>query len=134
MSIKATYYLDNIKKNDIMSWSLSSQTGTTGTITLQDDNNKIYFTAKKSAEDGYAFNVLQPSVQSAVYTGEAKLKLVVTLDQDTAEIKQNINAYSVVEPKSQEALGCGYNIFIEDSTDNDYNDYYVNVVAWSKQN
>lgn len=59
------------------------------------------------------------------------LKLVVTCETEVDEIHENINSYSVTDDKAA-TLGHGYNFCIEDATDKDYNDIYINLIGWAK--
>lgn len=124
MSNTATYYLPNIDEGNIMFWSLCSQTGSTGSIVLKDDN-QIYFNKTK---DDSSNNLQVITTDSAIYRGGANLRLEVVLNEG-CNINQIINAYNIADSSSR-TLGCSYNYCLEDSTDNDFNDYYINVVAW----
>lgn len=127
MSNSANYYLNNINQGDIMFWSLCSQTASTGSIVLKDDN-QTYFNKIK---DDSSTNLEVIANDSAVYGGGANLRIEVVLN-DGCNINQIINSYNITDPSSK-TLGCAYNYFLEDSTDNDFNDYYINVVAWKNK-
>jgi hypothetical protein len=56
------------------------------------------------------------------------LQLVVTVNtSDTLQFV--ISPYSVATPSGQ-TVGQGYNILLEDATDNDFNDLFVSIIAW----
>ncbi len=129
MATKATYTLDTFNKNDFMYWTVSSQAGSKATIILKDDN-KIYFTAKKTVSD---WNILTLGQGGAQYEGGRNLRIEIEIyDHPDIYIKQSINGYNITTDTAV-TVGSGYNICVEDHKDNDFNDYFISVVAWKKK-
>ncbi|SFR64779.1 hypothetical protein [Anaeromicropila populeti] len=128
MANTATYKIGNIEKGNIMFWSVCTQCGSHGVVTLKDDQ-QTYFTAKKDTDD---WNLQSLAQAYAIYQGGDNLRLEVEVTYPNADIEQSINSYNITDPSSN-IVGYGYNYCIEDSTDNDYNDYYIDLVAWRKK-
>jgi len=129
MGTKAIYTLDTFKKTEFMYWTVSSQAGSKATIILRDDN-KIYFTAKKLVED---WNLLTLEQGCARYDGGRNLRIEIEVyDHPEIFIKQSINSYNITTDTAV-TVGSGFNICVEDHLDNDFNDYFISIVAWKKK-
>lgn len=124
MSNTATYLITNFQKGDFMAWTVCSQCLSCGTITLKDDNT-TYFTAVKQSP---STDLQLISQGSNTYNGGPHLRIEVSLPSGY-NVKQCILSSNIVDDVSN-IVGYLYNYCIEDSTDNDYNDYYVNLAAW----
>ncbi|SFR64820.1 hypothetical protein [Anaeromicropila populeti] len=128
MANTATFQLNNFENGNIMFWSVFAQTGTHGTITLK-DNKKEYFSVRKGTDDERIVSLAQ---SSAVYQGKANLCIEIDIPDRGVDIKQSINSYNMVDTNSN-VIACGYNFCIGAATDKDYNDYYINIIAWKKK-
>lgn len=121
--------LDTFKRGDYMFWSVCSQAGSKATIVLKDDS-KVYFTVNKSTADWHLLKLAQ---DSADYTGGRNLRIEIEVyDHPDLDIKGSINAYNITTDKGS-TVGYGYNICIEDYKDEDFNDYFISIVAWNKK-
>lgn len=60
-----------------------------------------------------------------------KLFLDIGIPQ-SSEIRQSISANSITDSLARK-VGQIYTFCIEDSTDEDYNDFYINIAAWDKK-
>lgn len=60
-----------------------------------------------------------------------KLFLDIDIPQ-RSEIRQSISANSITDSLARK-VGQIYTFCIEDSTDEDYNDFYINIAAWDKK-
>lgn len=60
-----------------------------------------------------------------------KLFLDIDIPQ-SSEIRQSISANSITDSLARK-VGQIYTFCIEDSTDEDYNDFYINIAAWDKK-
>lgn len=128
MANTATYYVPNFQKGDHMYWAIASKAGSKAYIVLKDDN-KIYLEVKKE-ESTLTFKNL--ALGTATYEGGKNLRIeIIVYDYEKLDIKSSINSFNITDTKSR-IVGYGYNYCIEDWTDNDYNDYYINLVAWVK--
>lgn len=131
MSKKITkqYDVSEIKNGYFMCWSVCTQCWNACSVKLTDENGKEYFSYAKPFERSGELKFLG---QGYATCGGNQLKLTVTCDTDIDEIKQSINSYNITDSNAA-TIGHGYNFCIEDSTDEDYNDVYIDLVAWKKK-
>ncbi|MDR1022719.1 MAG: hypothetical protein LBL94_05550 [Prevotellaceae bacterium] len=122
-----TYDLSEVKSGYFMCWEVCTQAGYASTVKLVDESGKEYFKYSKPRSSG---NFQMLGQGSADCRGN-KLRLVVSTEVDGG-IKQSINSYNITDSNAK-TIGHGYNLCIEDSTDEDYNDIYVNLVGWAKK-
>ncbi len=128
MAKNATYFLKNFRQGDYMFWSICSQCQSTATIVLKDDS-RTYFTVNKTSPSTDLQKLAQ---DSAAYQGGNNLRIEIMVNFPNANIQQTINSYNITDSCAN-IVGHGYNFCIEDSDDNDYNDYYIDIVAWNKK-
>lgn len=83
---------------------------------MQNQNKKVVL---------YNINHLEPIPK------ENKLFLDIDIPQ-SSEIRQSISANSITDSLARK-VGQIYTFCIEDSTDEDYNDFYINIAAWDKK-
>lgn len=124
--VTKTYDVSEVKKGYYMCWHVCTQCWNACSVKLMDGKNKTYFTYSKSFKKSGEVQFLGQGHAKCEAEG---LKLIVTCDTDTGEIKQSINSYNVTDAKAS-TIGHGYNLCIEDSTDEDYNDVYVDLIGW----
>jgi len=125
-----TYFLQNIKKGILMLWNIYSKAGSKAKIVLR-DNKDTYFKANKTSTD---YRSMKEVVQgTASYKGRgANLRLEIELyDLPDLEIKQCAHSSNITDADLK-TVGVKYTICIEDLKDGDYNDYYIDIVAWNK--
>lgn len=123
------YDVSEIKKGYYMCWNLCTQCGNASSVKLIGDNDKKYFEYEKK---GGTSGKLEFMGEGHAECTSDHLKLVVTIETDTGEIRQSINSFGITDSHASK-VGHGYNICIEDSTDEDYNDTYINLVGWFKK-
>ena len=111
------YILTEIKKGYNLSWYVCSQCYYAGTIKLYDDTGKVYFTCSKTSGSTSYQSLAQGHDD---FTGN-ELYLSVEIPQST-KIQQSITANSVTDAHAVK-VGQVYGFCIEDSTDEDYNDF-----------
>ena len=121
------YILTEIKKGYNLSWYVCSQCYYAGTIKLYDDTGKVYFTCSKTSGSTSYQSLAQGHDD---FTGN-ELYLSVEIPQST-KIQQSITANSVTDAHAVK-VGQVYGFCIEDSTDEGYNDFYIDVVGWAKK-
>jgi len=124
--VTKSYDVSEIKKGYFMCWNVCTQCWNACKVVLKDENGKEYFSYSKPFEQSGNIKMLG---QGSAECGGNKLVLEVTCDTDTGEIKQSINSYNVTDAVAT-TVGHGYNLCIEDSTDDDYNDIYVDLIGW----
>lgn len=124
MAKTTTLFVENFKKGDYMCWHVCSQCYNTGTIVFRDDS-KVYFTAEKKSTS----TSVQPLAQgSAHYNGGSNLRFDISVDTGT-NLQVSPSSDGILDSSGRN-VGCIYDFCVEDSTDNDFNDFYINVVAW----
>lgn len=127
MSASLTFELDQFHKGYFLAWEVLSQTASTGIITLK-AGNKTYFTASKNNS---TTGLLLLAQDSADYNQNETLTLTVTVNGAT-QLKQSLTSGAINDEKARK-VGYTYSFCIEDWTDNDYNDYYINIVGWARK-
>ena len=122
-----TIKLTNIKEGTFLSWFATTQADFNTTMVLK-DSKKTYF--DKTRKDT---NIEPPMAQgSGYYTGK---DLEVTINVPKAkdeDFKTFINTFTLLDPSGKE-VGYSFTVCGEDYTDNDYNDFYLNVMAWKSK-
>jgi hypothetical protein len=120
-----TYDVSEIKKGHFICWNVCTQAWNACNVKLQDETGKVYFNYSKPHIPNGDLKLLGQG--SADCQGN-KLQLVITSEVETA-IKHSINSYNIAAGNAS-TVGHGYNFCIEDSSDEDYNDIYVDLVGW----
>lgn len=127
MANQETYFLREFKNGDYMLWNICSQCYNTFTVVIRDDS-KVYKTIKKTS---VACSLLKLEQGSEFYSGGSNLRIEITFDKKDINIKESIVSGGITDRRAN-TVGYSYSYCIEDSTDDDYNDIYINVVAWRK--
>lgn len=120
------FNMPDFKPGMYMSWSISAQASYAHTITLKDSSGKMYFSHEKgSGSSAFAF----------LEQGHGDVTGTLTLTDDCPEasaLNASINACAITDAAGN-TVGRSYEFCIEDSNDADYNDIYINLVAWNKK-
>jgi len=92
-----------------------------------DDNGKEYFSAKKQ---NYLNTSIDPplALGATFFTGS---KLTLTIDVDTKYVLKGKPTLIDITDDNGNIVGKSFDLAVEDYTDNDYNDIYVNIVGWT---
>lgn len=117
-----TYSIPNFDKGLFMAWEMFTQAAYTITVTLK-DSAKTYVHATESST-----HIDPPLAQGNAAIEGTGLSLQVDIPQSSA-IKASINSYTISREDGR-AVGYGFNLCVEDSGDQDYNDLYVSLVCW----
>jgi hypothetical protein len=125
---QSTFELDQFVSGYFLVWNISTQCANTVNVKLT-AGSKTYTDVSKTNSDWH-FQLLEQ--KSAVFGNEGILRLTITSNQATSPLKQSITAGAINDAKARK-VGYVYSICIEDQNDDDYNDVYVNIVAWAKQ-
>lgn len=118
-----TFNIDSFPKGYFMSWFVTTQAANAITVTLADSSGTYFSQTKQS------MNVNPPLAQGASTINGNSLVLTINIPQ-SAGILNSINSY-VITRADGSGVGFGFNISIEDSTDNDFNDASISLVAWA---
>lgn len=122
MAAPAQFNLSQFPTGYFMSWVVTTQAAFAVTVSLTDSSG-TYFSASKQSTD------INPPLASGSSTiNGTGLTLTVSIPQSPG-IQSSINAYSITRNDGA-VVGYGYNISIEDGTDNDYNDVNISLVCW----
>lgn len=122
-----SFQLQEFSKGYFLVWDVLTQTAGTPTITLK-AGNTTYFTATKNNTSG----TLQLIVQgSRDYVSDSTLILTISYP-GSINIKQSFTSGAINDQRARK-VGYVYDFCIEDGTDDDYNDVYVNIVGWAKK-
>jgi hypothetical protein len=124
---KTTQYLRNFQNGDYMCWHVCTQCGNLGTVEVKDDK-VTYFTAKKTSPDWKLQHLAQGS---AFYQGGTNLRVEITIETNY-DLDVSPSSAAILD-KSANNVGYIYTFCVEDSTDADYNDFYINIVAWREK-
>ena len=117
----------DMPKNAYISWFVTTQNALPTKVVLKDDNGKEYFFAKKQ---NYLNTSIDPplALGATFFTGS---KLTLTIDVDTKyELKGKPTLIDITDDNGN-IVGKSFDLAVEDYTDNDYNDIYVNIVGWT---
>lgn len=128
-TVTKAYDVSEIKQGYYVCWSVCTQCWNACSVKLTDEKGNQYFSYTKPFERS---GVLKFLGQGHADCKGGKLALTVTCDTDTGEIKQSINSYNITDGEAA-TIGHGYNFCIEDSSDEDYNDIYIDLVAWKRK-
>lgn len=122
---KVTIKLDEFEKGEYLSWFVTTQAAYTVTVTLKDDK-KTYFSNSKGT-----VNIEPPlAVGSGEYIG-SNLVLEISIPQSD-EILPLPSMHTMISDTGK-ILGHSFTCCGEDWKDNDYNDFYINVVGWKSK-
>lgn len=122
-----TFNLSEVKTGNFIFWTVCSQCQNLGTVVIR-DNTKVYATIKKNS-CSTQFTLL--AQDHNIYTGGSNFRIEVDIP-NSKTIDSSSQSYAITD-KEMNSVGHGYNICIEDAGDKDYNDIYIDFVAWNKK-
>lgn len=128
MANKIKVNLVGFKKDQYVSWFVTSQAANTIKVKMYDETGTTYFDKQKSST----------SINPPLAQGNDFLKgndVVIEIESVQAkELKYWHNMMQIVSPNSGKQVGSCFVLAGEDYTDEDYNDVYVNITAWNQAN
>lgn len=127
MSASLSFELEQFPKGYFLAWSVSTQCRNTVTVTLK-AGNTVYFSATKT---NYSTDMQLISQKFYDHNHTETPILTITVNESTA-LKQSITSGAITDQRARK-VGYVYDFCIEDSTDDDYNDVYVNIVGWARK-
>ncbi len=116
-------YLTEINTGDVMVWSACAQTSYQGDLTLMDDT-ETYASIHK--DNGGGIDLLGSG--KAFYNGGENLRIVLSMPE-SSDLHYQAFTNPILKP-SEEVAGTITSICYEDSINEDFNDFYFNIVAW----
>ena len=123
-----TISLEHIKKGDIIFVEACSQCASKAKITLEGVSPTIELVKSKNScdltrlEGGY----------SAEKKDDGLVQLKISIDNGSK--MKVIKTGTILSDIEGTEKGLQYSFCIEDSADNDFNDYFITVVVWHKKN
>ena len=120
-----TFNIDAFPTGYYMSWFVTTQAAYLVNVKLL-DTTTVYFQASKQSA-----NIEPPLAQGAATIAGNNLQLIVDIPS-SSRMDNSLNAFDITNDNGV-AVGYGYNIFIEDATDSDYNDVSIMLVAWKNK-
>lgn len=126
-AVPKSFDLNVIKKGMYICWNVSAQACFDSTVTIKDDTT-TYAIIKKGKTRTPEFLFLNEGHHNV----DGNNLTVIVESTESRILKSSVNAFTVTSDSGR-AVGCGYNICIEDQDDNDYNNVYINIVAWEKK-
>lgn len=127
MAATLTFELEQFPKGYFLAWTVSTQSWNTATVSLKVGNTE-YFSKSKN---GHSTDLQIIAQSSRTHDQNGTPILTITVDNATA-LKQSITSGAINDQRARK-VGYVYDFCIEDSTDDDYNDVYVNIVGWAKK-
>ena len=127
MAASMSFELEQFQPGYFLAWEVLTQCANTLTVTLQ-VGNTVYFTASKSNRDTKLQLISQ---NSRTHDCNGTPILTVTVNESSA-LKQSLTSGAINTQRAVK-IGYVYDFCIEDSTDDDYNDVYVNIVGWASR-
>lgn len=122
---KLTIELKEFETGEYLSWFVTSQAANKVTVTLRDDKTQ-YFSESKDTT-----NIEPPlAVGSNRYVGK-NLVLEISIPQSD-EIRPLPAMHPIISDTGK-VLGHSFTCCGEDWSDNDYNDFYINLVGWKSK-
>ena len=117
--------LTEVETGNNVGWYVASQAMFTGTIKLVDEKGTALAEVEKTSRD-QSYMVLGNG-QFDFYGKSLHLDIEI---YESNEIRQSIASNSITDSNANK-VGQIYSFCIEDQGDEDYNDFYINISAWS---
>ncbi len=123
MASSNTFELDQFKKGYFLVWSVCTQTAGSPHTILKVDKKEMFDVAPKPNTPSLQF------LTKGSYTMESNTTPQLIVKLNGGDLKSSISA-GVISDSEARAVGYAYSICIEDYTDDDYNDIYINIIGW----
>lgn len=120
--------LDSIVTGMHICWSVCTDARFDSVIVLSDETGKEYARYVKEYTNGTVDFICQGQ-GNALFTGKT-LYLDITSDASPA-LKRSVSDFVAYDADGAK-VGEGYNVCVEDWTDEDYCDIFLNIVGWSR--
>ena len=122
--------LEHIRKGDIIFVEACSQCGSTATITVEGGLSNPISLAKTTGNCD--LTRLEGKHYSAEKTDDSPVQLKISIN--TGSKMKVIKTGTILSDIDGIEKGLQFTFCIEDSADNDFNDYFITVVAFHKKN
>ena len=121
--------LEHVQKGDVLFMSGCSQCASTGTISIEGPLDRPLVLRKTDGDS--TPRPLEGDSGTAIVTGDGpiRLKVEINVNSDLKVIKSGV----LIADRDGKEQGLHFAFDIEDGTDNDFNDYWVNVACWHRR-
>ena len=127
MSASVSFELEQFPKGYFLAWNITTQCQNTVTVTLK-VGKTVYFSSSKNDKDTALKLISQGSRN---HDCDGTPVLTVTVNEST-QLKQSFTSGAINDQRARK-VGYVYDFCLEDWTDDDYNDVYINIVGWAKK-
>lgn len=127
MSASLSFELEQFSRGYFLAWDITTQCQNTVKATLKADNKEYFNVSKTNHNTG-----LQLISQSSCDHNQNGTPVLTITVNEASQLKQSLTSGAITDQRARK-VGYVYNICIEDQTDEDYNDVYVNIVGWAKK-
>jgi hypothetical protein len=127
MAKSFTFSFTEFEPGYFIAWTITSQCYNTGKVTIR-SSGKTLVTAIKDGHD----NSLMILDQNRAFISSNIVEVEVTINEAVNDLKNSKMGGAIMDNAGSK-VGYVYDVCIEDSTDSDYNDIYVNLVGWKKR-
>ena len=125
---RRVFELEHVKKGDVIFVSACSQCASTGTISVEGPlSNQLVL--KKASTKSDIRPLEGPATAVVTGDGPIQLKAEIDVNCDLKAIKSGV----LMADRDGKEQGIYFAFDIEDGTDNDFNDYWVNVACWHRR-
>ena len=119
--------IKSFPKNWFVTWNVTSQCGFNGNVQIKSGGNVLQTIEKTDHSSN-----LQLLGSGSVTTPSEDMAIVVTVYEGSGPIYERHQANMVLNNKG-ETVGITMAICIEDSDDQDFNDYCISLAGWAKK-
>ncbi|KYK29278.1 MAG: hypothetical protein AYK19_19965 [Theionarchaea archaeon DG-70-1] len=119
-----TYEIQSFPKGWFMNWDIYKQAAAEYKVTLKDNTSPPYVNEVGAGEE-----IDPPLAHGHSFIRGENLQLTVEVNKTIYE--DCVNAYTIYHEGSPVAYG--FNLFVENGRDNDYNDLNVFMVCWKRK-
>lgn len=127
MSKSTTFEFGEFKSGYFLAWTITSQCMNTGNVKISCGGKTLVSADKKSKNT----NLTLLNQGSGTLTA-GTVVVTVTINEATIELKNSKTGGAILDNAGRK-VGYVYDVCIEDSTDDDYNDIYINLVGWERK-
>lgn len=127
MAESTSFQFDEFKPEYFLAWNITSQCMNTGDVLIS-CNGSTLVEASKSSKDTSLTMLAQGH---GSMPGDI-LDVTVTIKEATQELKISKSGSAIMDNAGRK-VGYVYDVCVEDGSDDDYNDIYINLVGWAKK-
>lgn len=127
MAKSTTFQFGEFKAGYFLAWNITSQCMNTGRVHIS-CGGKTLVDASKSSKNTNMTMLAQGSATISADT----VNVTVTINEATRDLKNSKSGAAIMDHAGRK-VGYVYDVCIEDGTDDDYNDIYINLVGWERK-